>query len=110
MLASPFNGVAVVTVAILLVGLSFGGEGDIVPYLVTRYFGISVFSTVLGLLTAAIGSAMAIGNGVLGLTLDATGSFDLYLLVASAGAFVGSGLFLLLGRTRFQPATSLPNG
>jgi len=106
MLASPVNGVAVVTVAILLVGLSFGGEGDIVPYLVTRYFGISVFSTVLGLLTAAIGSAMALGNGLLGLTLDTTGSFDFYLLVAAAGAFIGSSLFLLLGHTRFQPAVS----
>ncbi|MCB2073339.1 MAG: MFS transporter [Novosphingobium sp.] len=108
MLASPFNSVAVVTTAILLIGLSFGGEGDIVPYLVTRYFGISVFSTVFGLLTAAIGSAMALGNGLLGLTLDTTGSFDLYLLVAAAGAFIGSALFLLLGRARYQPAASPP--
>lgn len=110
MLASPFNGVAVVTVAILLVGLSFGGEGDIVPYLVTRYFGISVFSTVFGLLTAAIGSAMALGNGLLGLTLDTTGSFDMYLFVAAAGALIGSSLFLLLGLSRFQPAVSRAAG
>ena len=102
LLASPFDTEGVVSVAILLVGLSFGGEGDIIPYLVTRYFGIEIFSTVFGLLTAAIGSAMALGNGLLGLTLDSTGSFDIYLLVAATGAFTGSALFLVLGHSRFR--------
>ena len=101
LLASPFDSAAIVTVAILLVGLSFGGEGDIIPYLVTKYFGISVYSTVLGLLSAAMGSAMAAGNIILVFTLDSTGGFTLYLLVAAAGAFIGSAMFMLMGRSRF---------
>jgi hypothetical protein len=93
----------VVSCAILLMGLSFGSEGDVVPFLVTRYFNIAIFSTVLGLLSASIGSAMAIGNGLLGLVLNATDSFDLYLVIAAAGSFIGSGLFLILGLKRFRP-------
>ncbi|MBV1691606.1 MFS transporter [Novosphingobium sp. G106] len=104
LLASPYDSVPMVGFAILLMGLSFGGEGDVVPFLVTRYFDIGVFSTVLGLLTASIASAMAIGNVALGLVLARTNSFDLYLVIAAAGAFIGSSLFLLLGLHRFRPA------
>jgi predicted MFS family arabinose efflux permease len=103
LLASPYDSVPVVGFAILLIGLSFGGEGDVVPFLVTRYFDMSVFSTVLGLLTASIASAMAIGNLTLGIVLKLTNRFDLYLVIAAAAAFAGSVLFLMLGRRRFQP-------
>jgi MFS family permease len=103
LLASPYDSTVAVSVAILLMGLSFGSEGDVVPFLVTRYFNIAVFSTVLGLLSASIGSAMAVGNGVLGLILNVTGSFDPYLVIAAAGSLVGSGLFLILGLRRFRP-------
>jgi MFS family permease len=102
MLASPWDSAPAVTVAILLIGVSFGGEGDIIPYLVTRYFGIAVYSTVLGLLSAAMGTAMAAGNAILGVVLDRTDSFDIYLYTAAATSFVGSALFLLLGRERYR--------
>ena len=49
LLASPLDSFAAVAVALALIGVSFGGEGDIIPYLVTRYFGIAIDSTVLGL-------------------------------------------------------------
>lgn len=97
----------VVGIAILLMGLSFGGEGDVVPFLVTRYFNIAIFSTVLGLLTASIASAMAIGNAVLSLVLETTDSFNLYLVIAAVGAFIGSAMFLALGSRRFRPAEAL---
>lgn len=102
MLASPWDGAAVVSVAIVLIGVSFGGEGDIIPYLITRYFSIAVYSTVLGLLAAAMGTAMAVGNAILAMTLATTNSFDLYLYIAAATAFIGSLLFLQLGRPQFQ--------
>lgn len=98
LLASDLDAVLIVGIAILLMGLSFGSEGDIIPYLVTRYFDISIFSTVLGVLSAAIGSSMALGSLALGLSLQATNSFDLYLMMAAAGSFIGSGVFLMLGR------------
>ena len=102
LLASSFDTVPVVGFAILLMGLSFGSEGDVIPYLVTRYFNIAVFSTVMGLFSASIGSAMALGNVILGLSLAATDSFALYLLIAAAGSLIGSALFLALGLPRFR--------
>ena len=100
LLASPLDSFAAVAVGLALIGISFGGEGDIVPYLVTRYFGIAIYSTVLGLLSAVMGLAMGGGNVLLALT----GSFDAYLWIAAATAFAGSLLFLALGRPRFAAA------
>jgi predicted MFS family arabinose efflux permease len=103
-LASSWDSSLAVVFAIALLGLSFGGEGDIIPVLVTRWFGIPVYSTVMGLLSAAIGTALALGNGIIGLTLQATDSFTPYLLFAAAASFVGSSIFLLLGLPRFRAA------
>jgi len=98
MLASPYDSAPVVTAAILLIGISFGGEGDILPYIITRYFSSEYFSTVLGLMTAAVGGAMAIGNGILSVSLDKTGSFNAYMLIAALATIIGSGLFMALDR------------
>lgn len=102
LLASSLDSPPVVGFAILLMGLSFGSEGDVIPYLVTRYFSIAIFSTVMGLLSAAIATGMALGNLALGMVLEATDSFDGYLLIAAAGSLIGSGIFLLLGLPRFR--------
>ena len=93
LLASPIDTVPVVTLAMALIGTAFGSEGDVIPYLITRQFDLRIYSTVLGLLSAAMGLAMGGGNVLLALT----GSFDLYLPIAAATAFVGSMLFLSLG-------------
>ena len=94
LLAAPLDSVAAVAVAFALIGASFGGEGDVIPYLITRRFGIPIYSTVLGLLSAAIGLAMGFGNFLLSLF----GNFDSYLVIASVSALAGSALFLITGR------------
>lgn len=93
-LASPLDGFLAVAAAMALIGVSFGAEGDIIPYLVTHYFSITIYSTVLGLLSAVMGLAMGLGNVLLAMT----GSFDAYLWLAATTALIGSGLFLKLGR------------
>lgn len=102
LLASPYDSAPAVLVAIALVGLSFGGEGDVIPYLVGRYFGIGVFGTVLGMLTAAMGGAMALGNVLIAAVLKSSNSFGPYLLTAAATAAIGSAMFLLLGLKTFR--------
>jgi MFS family permease len=101
-LASGCDTAGVVVFAVLLLGLAFGGEGDILPVLVARWFGIPVFSTVTGMLSAGIGTSLALGNGLIGLTMQATNSFTPYLLFAAAASFVGSSIFLLLGLPRLR--------
>jgi predicted MFS family arabinose efflux permease len=98
LLASPIDTVMAVAIAFALIGASFGGEGDIIPYLITTRFGIPVYSTVMGMLSAAIGLAMGFGNFLLSLT----GSFDSYLPIAAVSAAVGSVLFLISGRRGLQ--------
>lgn len=97
-LASPLDTVFAVGAAMALIGIAFGAEGDIVPYMITRYFGIAIYSTVLGMLSAVMGLAMGGGNILLALA----GGFATYLPIAAASAFVGSALFLMLGLARFR--------
>lgn len=104
LLVSNYDSMLFVSLAIVLVGVSFGSEGDILPYLVTRHFDIAVFSTVLGLLTSVTGISIAAGNAILGVTLQATESYNPYLLTAAAAAVVGSLCFLLLGRSSLHRA------
>jgi hypothetical protein len=46
--------------------------------------------------------SLALGNGLIGLTMQATNSFTPYLLFAAAASFIGSSIFLLLGLPRFR--------
>ena len=85
--------------AVLLMGLSQGAEGDIAGYLVLRHFKVDIYSSVLGLVIAALGIGSAIGAGLLSLALKNTGGYDLYLVLTAIGVLIGSGLFLLLGRS-----------
>jgi MFS family permease len=100
--ASNMDGLPVLALGILLVGLAFGGEGDIVAYMVVRFFGIEVYSTVLGLLTTAIAAASAIGAALLSVSLSMTDSFNAYLVFSGCGILLGSVLFLMLGAARYQ--------
>lgn len=85
--------------AVMLMGLSQGAEGDIAGYLVLRHFNVDIYSSVLGLVITALGIASAIGAGLLSLALKLTGGYDVYLALTAVGVLIGSGLFLLLGRS-----------
>ncbi|MFT4025811.1 MAG: MFS transporter [Novosphingobium sp.] len=102
LLASPYDSAAAVMTGLVLIGISFGGEGDIIPYLVTRYFRLEIYGTVLGLLTAAMGAAMAAGTALLTATLARSNDYQLYFVVAATTAGIGSAMFLLLGLPRFR--------
>ncbi|MET0269258.1 MAG: MFS transporter [Sphingomonas sp.] len=96
LIASNLDAPMVLTVAVLLIGLSHGAEGDVVGYLVARTFGVGVYSSVLGLMTAAISTSAALGAAVLSLTLKMTGGFSVFLIIGGVSVLIGSLLFLLL--------------
>lgn len=102
LLASPYDSTEVVMLGLILIGISFGGEGDVIPYIVTRYFSIEIYGSVLGLLTAAMGAAMATGTAMLTATLARSNDYQLYFMVAATTAAIGSAMFLLLGLPRFR--------
>lgn len=84
--------------AAALIGLGLGGEADITPYLLTRYFGLRSFSTLYGFSWTAYAVAGAIGPVMMGRAFDLSGSYTALLTVLAAGVFTSALLFLLLPR------------
>src|SRR3546814_17890033 len=79
-------------------GLSFGAEGDVVAYLVMKYFGQQVYSTVLGLVFGALALSMAMGALLLSALLKLSGSFVPFLLLSGICTLIGASFFWMLGR------------
>lgn len=98
LIASNHDAPAVLMLSVLLIGLSFGAEGDVVGYLVVRSFGVRVFSSVMGMLTATMAISSSIGAALLSLMLKLTGGFEWFLMISGAAVVLGSLLFLLLPR------------
>jgi predicted MFS family arabinose efflux permease len=100
LLASSLDTPTVVTIAVFCLGFAFGAEGDIIAFLVARHFGVRVYSSTLGLLTAAMSFSTASGAMLLSLTLAKTGGYELYLVIVGCAVLLGAASILLLGRGR----------
>jgi MFS family permease len=81
-----------------LIGFGMGGEGDVTPYLLSRYFGLKSFSTLYGFTWTAYAIAGAVGPIVMGRAFDATGSYRALLVQLAAVTLVAGALLLLLPR------------
>jgi MFS family permease len=62
-------------VAAGLIGLSTGGEADITPYMISRYFGLKRFSTLYAFTHTAHALGAAIGPIFIGWIFDSFGSY-----------------------------------
>ncbi len=104
-LASTTPSVLLLGIAVMVLGLSYGAESDILAYLTARYFPISIYSSVLGLLMPTAGLAIAIGSALLSVTLTYSDSFRPFMLIAGVSVMIGGLGFLLLRRVpAYQPA------
>lgn len=91
-----------------LVGLGMGGEADVTPYLLTRYFGLRVFATLYGLTWTAYAIAGAVGPVLMGKAFDATGSYQGLLPRLALFTLAAAALMLLLPRYRSSTLSSSP--
>jgi MFS family permease len=96
LIAAQFGDTGVLSAAVLLLGLSYGAEGDLLGYLVARSFGIEIYGSVLGIMAASISLGSAGGSLLLRATLQSTGNYGMFLVISGVLALVGSLLFLLL--------------
>jgi predicted MFS family arabinose efflux permease len=96
-LATELNLVSYVALSVFLIGLSQGAEGDLIAFLVVRYFGMDLFGSVTGLLIGSLGFAAAFGSMILSLTLKLNGTFTLFFIFSAVTVFIGGSLFMLLG-------------
>jgi MFS family permease len=83
-------------VAAALIGFGTGGEFDVVPYLLSRYFGLRSLSTLYGLNWTAWGVASAAGPILMGHAFDTTGSYKGILIGLAAGTLGVATLILAL--------------
>lgn len=85
-------------VAAFLIGLGLGAEGDIIAYLISRYFGLRAFGEIYGYTFAAFTLGGVIGPLLMGIGFDATGSYQFML-----GVFVFASLLAAALMTRLGP-------
>ncbi|BBZ04516.1 MFS transporter [Mycolicibacterium chitae] len=97
-IATSWDTFTALVLAVCCLGAAWGAEGDVIAYLVARRFSLKIYSTVLSILSAAIGVSSALGAVILSRTLQSSQSFNGFLIFAGVAAFVGGALFLLLGR------------
>lgn len=83
-----------------LFGFSTGGESDVVPYLIAKYFGLRRLGTLYGLTWTAYATAAALGSVLLGRAFDATGSYAELLTRLAALVFIAGILMVAMPRYR----------
>jgi MFS family permease len=100
------NSFTAAVLAVSLIGFGTGGEFDITPYLLSRYFGLRALSTLYGLNWTAWGVAGAIGPILMARGFDTSGSYDSVLVIFATGTFaVGALMLALPAYERPQAAT-----
>jgi MFS family permease len=97
-LASGTSVMPLIGVAVLLLGLSFGAEGDIVAYAVMKFFNLEIYSTVLGLVFGALALSVAGGSLLLSLMLKLSGNYTSFEVLSGVSALIGGGMFWRLKR------------
>ena len=83
-----------VIAGIVLAGISQGAEGDIGPYIVSRYFGLPGFGVIMGFVNAGVAAGTACGGILFGQTHDLRGDYDLALWIGAGCFLAGATLFL----------------
>lgn len=101
LLISPVRGLVPIAGTVLC-GLSMGAEGDIVPYFVSRYFGLRAFGQIYGYLFAVFMVGVGVGPSLLGFSFDHWHSYAPMFLMFEIALFVACLMFLRLGPYRFQ--------
>lgn len=96
LLASPFDMAWAIGLAVFLVGVTVGAEGDLLSFLVGRYFRMEIFGTALGMCYCALYIASLSGVLLNSALLKAYDSFAPFLWITAGSVLIGSLLFLRL--------------
>ena len=97
MLAQSHISLTLAAVAGALAGLASGAEGDLLPYLVSRYFGLRHYGALLGISTSLFFLGASLSSVALASVFDATGRYGPGLLGSALLLTTSAGALLLLG-------------
>jgi MFS family permease len=84
-----------------LIGAGTTGEGSVIPYFLTRYFGLKAFASIYGLMWGVAAVANGFQPVILGRIFDKTGSYGWGLLYCEACVFLVAMCFFALPRYRY---------
>ena len=83
-----------------MIGLGFGAETDLMPYLIAQHFGLSSFGRIFGCIYGAFAFGGMLGPLLMGKVFDATGSYHLALSILIPATVISAALMLPLGWTK----------
>ena len=95
LLSGGISGFSLVVCTVLL-GVAWGAEGDVLTYLVSRYFGIRFFGGIYSLLLTIHLLGGVIGPYIFGLAFDSFGSYSLILAIMAMAILISTILILRL--------------
>ncbi len=98
------SGTSTVQVAIVLMGLGFGAEFDLLSYFISRYLGLRVYGKIYGLMYSGFSLGAGLGPLLMGLSYDRLGSYTVGLWIMFATICVAVVLFSRLGPYRYGVA------
>ena len=87
-------------------GLGLGAETDLMPYVVSRYFGLRAFGEIYGYVVVGWGLGGVIGPLLMGLGFDSTGSYSFVLGIFIVATLTAAGLMTRLGPYRIWEAAA----
>ena len=100
LLAVGFGG-PLSAIAVVLIALAHGMEGDLTPFLTRRYFGLRAYSTIYGIFGFVFGMGTVLGSLLMNASLKVSGSYN-PMLWASVG-IIGLAALALAGMRPAKP-------
>ena len=95
-LLSGADSLAMGVLAAALIGFGMGGEADVIPYVLARYFGLRSFSVLYGFTWTFYAFAGALGPVLMGKAFDVTGSYEALLVRLAFVTLAVASLMLFL--------------
>ncbi|MGB3796957.1 MAG: MFS transporter [Alteraurantiacibacter sp.] len=89
---------ALVTLAVILIGVATGAELDFLSFLTARYFGLRHYATIFAVTYAAMALAAGFAPFAFAATHDHFGSYDIAFFAAALLYTLGAVLLLFMGR------------
>ncbi len=89
--------------AAFVIGVGWGSEADVKPFLVSRYFGLRSFGAIYGALFSGFVLGGGLGAYLMGMVFDAMHSYVLGLRMACLGVLLSAVVLTRLGPYRYKP-------
>ncbi len=93
LLLVPEPSFALAAIAVALIGLQQGSEVDLLAFFVSRGFGFKNYSSIFGAIATAGALSTATGLVLFGKVHDATGNYDLALIIGAICFLIGAAAF-----------------